>query len=133
MDPTVLQDRHAEVMILRIQGKHVNGFDGVDPVVSSDDDNQGVGFPIWHIGKKFSRNEAPENQGTLDNVKNWIKNAISPDDPTVALSIAKAFQTDYPANGFNVFEEMTVIPAADLAAPDASAPAPDASAPVPPA
>ena len=44
-----------------------------------------------------------------DRAKDWIVKRISAHDITDEKSISRTFETDYPAIGFDVFREMTVV------------------------
>ena len=109
-------------MIFRTQGRHPNGFDGVEVIQNDDSIYQGVGFPIYHTMGQWSActsdsiatcaNAWQTNccfRPEEDFAKSWIDYKISADDPSVDGSIAKLFETDYPELGFDWFKEMAVV------------------------
>jgi len=104
-DDAVSQERTAEVMILRVEGKHADGFDGKSGGdITKDSDFEGVGFPIWYDSSTFA-DSLPAA------AKDWINNtAIKVDVNTVANSVSNVLDVLFPAEPteIDVLESMRV-------------------------
>lgn len=106
-DAAATQKRTAEVMILRVEGRHSPGFDGKtdDAAITRDSAFDGVGFPIWYQSNTFS--DATDTTALV--VTTWINAQISvADNDAVDGSVSKVLDADFQGLSIDILEDMKV-------------------------